>query len=206
MAIPRDIVPAGDADRPAAPARRQPFIAILTLSAFASLFLPRAAWASTDASWIWAFVVLTVLSIVLEFVAVELPHGGVVSVATIGHIATILLVPAPFAAISVGSAVLVEELIHRRPIQRIAFNTSCHVLTISLASLAVSLIGDPRVLIAERDHLAARDDGRRRHRRLPPRQRRADERDHGPVDRAAADLPHPDERPEHDPRRGRARG
>jgi HD-GYP domain-containing protein (c-di-GMP phosphodiesterase class II) len=130
------------------------FITLLSLSALASLFLPRATWASTDESWIWAFAVLTVLSIVLEFIAVELPRGGEVSVATIGHIATILLVPAPFAAISVGFAVLVEELIHRRPIQRIAFNTACHVLTISLASLAVSLIGDPRVLIAERDHLA----------------------------------------------------
>ena len=67
----------------------------------------------SDQSWVWAFVVLTLLSIVLEFVAVELPHGGIVSLATITHLATILLVPAPFAAISVGSAVLVEELIHR---------------------------------------------------------------------------------------------
>lgn len=129
------------------------FIAILSLAAVASLFLPRAAWTS-EASWIGAFAVLTVLSILLEFVAVELPQGGIVSVATIGHIATVLLVPAPFAAISVGFAVLVEELIHRRPLQRIAFNTACHVLTISLASLAVGLIGDPRVLVAERDHVA----------------------------------------------------
>lgn len=129
------------------------FIAILTLSAFASLFLPQAGWGWNDESWLGAFVVLTGLAIVLEFVAVELPHGGIVSLATIAHIAAILLVPAPFAAISVGSAVLIEEVFHRRPLQRIAFNTSCHVLTISLASFAVGLIGDPRVLILERDHL-----------------------------------------------------
>lgn len=130
------------------------FIAILSLAAVASLFLPRVQWTASDPSWIWAFLVLTVLSVVLEFVAVELPHGGIVSLATITHIATILLVPAPFAAISVGSAVLIEEVIHRRPLQRIAFNTSCHVLTISLASLVVTLIGDPQVLVQEHDHLA----------------------------------------------------
>ena len=118
------------------------FVAILALAALASLFLPHpAVWA--ERSWVPAFVVLTALSIGLEFVAVELPHGGAVSVATIGHIATILLVPPPLAAISVGSAVLIEELVQRRSLERAAFNTSCHVLTISLASLAVSLVGDP---------------------------------------------------------------
>ncbi len=128
------------------------FIAVLSAAAFASLFVPRAP-IGPDLSWMSAFVVLTLLSIVLEFVAVELPQGGIVSLATIGHIATILLVPAPFAAISVGFAVLVEELVHRRPVQRIAFNTACHVLTISLASLAVTLIGDPRALVLGHDHL-----------------------------------------------------
>lgn len=129
------------------------FVAILALAAAASLFLPHsAAWA--ERSWVSAFAVLTVLSIGLEFIAVELPHGGLVSVATIGHIATILLVPPPFAAISVGSAVLVEELVQRRSVQRAAFNTSCHVLTISLASFAVGLIGDPRVIVEEQQQLA----------------------------------------------------
>jgi putative nucleotidyltransferase with HDIG domain len=128
------------------------FVVILALAAAASLFLPHPmVWA--DRSWVLAFAVLTVLSIGLEFVAVELPHGGVVSVATIAHIATILLVPPPFAAISVGSAVLVEELVQRTSIQRATFNTSCHVLTISLASFAVGLIGDPRVIIEEHQQL-----------------------------------------------------
>ena len=128
------------------------FVAILALAAPASLFLPHpAVWA--EQSWVPAFAVLTVLSIGLEFVAVELPHGGVVSVATIGHIATILLVPPPFAAISVGSAVLVEELVQRRSLQRAAFNTSCHVLTISLASFAVGLVGDPWVIVEQQRQL-----------------------------------------------------
>lgn len=129
------------------------FVVILSLSAVASLFLPQpTAW--TDRPWVTAFIVLTVLSIGLEFVAVELPHGGMVSVATIGHIATILLVPPPFAAISVGSAVLVEELVQRTSAQRLAFNTAGHVLTISLASFAVGLIGDPRVILENEIQLA----------------------------------------------------
>jgi putative nucleotidyltransferase with HDIG domain len=129
------------------------FVAILTLAALASLFLPQpTVW--MDRPWVPAFLVLTCLSIGLEFVAVDLPHGGIVSVATIGHIATILLVPPPFAAISVGSAVLVEELVHRKSFHRVVFNTAAHVLTISLASFAVGLVGDPRIILEDEIELA----------------------------------------------------
>lgn len=129
------------------------FIALLALAASASLYFPRLRWDPSDGAWISAFVVLTILSIGLEFIAVELPHGGAVSVATLSHIATVLLVPAPFAALSVGFAVLVEEVVHRRPLQRLIFNVSNYVLTISLASLVVGLFGDPRVLVANHAHL-----------------------------------------------------
>ena len=129
-------------------------VVVLVSAAIASLFLPRPAWSAGEPDWVWAFVVLTAISTVLEFFAVELPHGGVVSVATMSHVATILLVPPPFAALSVGSAILVEELVHRRPLPRVAFNTSSYVLTVSLACFAMSLIGDPRALVAGREHLA----------------------------------------------------
>jgi putative nucleotidyltransferase with HDIG domain len=128
-------------------------IVALVSAAFASLFLPQPAWVDARQVWVGAFVVLTGISIVLEFFAVELPHGGIVSVATMSHVATILLVPPPFAALSVGSAILVEEVVHRRPAARLAFNTASYVLTVSLASFAVSLIGDPRALVAGREHL-----------------------------------------------------
>jgi hypothetical protein len=128
-------------------------IVVLAAVATASLFLPRPAWAGVDAEWMWALVVLTAISIVLEFLAVELPHGGIVSVATMSHVATILLVPPPFAALSVGSAIVVEELVHRRSRSRLAFNTASYVLTVSLASFAVGRIGDPRVIIARREDL-----------------------------------------------------
>jgi hypothetical protein len=128
-------------------------IAVLVSAALASLLLPQPAWAALRQDWVWAFVVLTVISIVLEFFAVELPHGGVVSVATMSHVATILLVPPPFAALSVGAAILVEEVAHRRPLPRIAFNTSSYVLTVSLACFAVGPFGDLRTLVAGREHL-----------------------------------------------------
>src|SRR6185295_15193899 len=121
--------------------------------AAASLALPRPPWALEDSSWVATFAILTVLSLILEFVAIELPSGGVVSVATIAHIAAILLIPPPFAALSVGTAVLIEEIIHRRGLARLAFNTSSYVLTIALATFAVSLIGDPRVLVADRQNV-----------------------------------------------------
>jgi hypothetical protein len=128
-------------------------IVVLASAALASLLLPQPAWVAAEQDWIWAFVVLTGISIVLEFFAVELPHGGVVSVATMSHVATILLVPPPFAALSVGLAILVEEVAHRRPLPRIAFNTASYVLTVSLACFAVGAFGDLRQLVAGREHL-----------------------------------------------------
>lgn len=128
-------------------------VVVLSAAAAASLFLPGPGWNTDPSVWVPAFAVLTGLSVMLEFVAVELPHGGILSVATITHIATVFLVPPPFAALSVGLAVIVEEIIHRRALVRLAFNTSSYVLTMALASLAVRLIGDPRVLVTNRDHL-----------------------------------------------------
>jgi len=128
-------------------------IIVLSAAAAASLALPRPPSALEDSSWVATFAILPVLSLILEFVAIELPSGGVVSVATIAHIAAILLIPPPFAALSVGTAVLIEEIIHRRGLARLAFNTSSYVLTIALATFAVSLIGDPRVLVADRQNV-----------------------------------------------------
>jgi putative nucleotidyltransferase with HDIG domain len=51
-------------------------------------------------------------------------------------------VPAPFAAISIGLAVLIEESVRRVPLAKAIFNVSSFVLTASLASLAVGLVGD----------------------------------------------------------------
>ena len=130
------------------------FVGVLAAAAASCLLIAGLRFTDTDLDWLPAFLVLAALSVALEFVAVELPRGGTVSVATMSHTAAIILVPAPFAALLVGSAVLIEELVHRRPPTRVAFNVSNYVLTVSLASLVVSLIGDPSSLIAAHDNAA----------------------------------------------------
>jgi putative nucleotidyltransferase with HDIG domain len=117
------------------------YIALVTAAAAGSLVLPQT-WYQPPEVWLHAFVLLTCLSAVLEFVAVPLPRGGVLSVATITHVATILLVPAPFAALSVGAAVMVEEAARRVDRVKTLFNVASFMLTASIASLAVGVVGD----------------------------------------------------------------
>jgi putative nucleotidyltransferase with HDIG domain len=118
------------------------YVALVSIAGLGLLALPPS-WSDEPSHWLPAFAALTIASIVLEFVTVELPHEGVLSVATISHIATILLVPPPFAAISVGGAVLVEQLWHRKALVKLAFNTTNYLVTASLCSLIVGLVGSP---------------------------------------------------------------
>jgi putative nucleotidyltransferase with HDIG domain len=147
MPAPSLSVPASEPSQRARQPFRRPafgvngYIALVAVASVASLFVPPA-WQQPLEIWLPAFLVLTVVSGALEFVAVPLPRGGVLSVATISHVATILLVPAPFAAISIGLAVLAEEAIRRVPVAKAVFNVSSFVLTASLASLAVGGVGD----------------------------------------------------------------
>jgi HD-GYP domain-containing protein (c-di-GMP phosphodiesterase class II) len=117
------------------------YIALVAAAGIASLVLTPT-WTATPDVWLPAFAILTALSAALEFVAVPLPRGGVLSVATITHVATILLVPPPFGAISIGLAVLAEELLRRVAFLKAAFNVSGYVLTASLASIAVGGVGN----------------------------------------------------------------
>ena len=87
----------------------QQFIALVAIAAAATLAAPPT-WHAPNDSWVQAFVVLTIVSIVLEFVSVDLPFDGDLSVATISQVATILLVPAPMAAVGVGLSVLVASV------------------------------------------------------------------------------------------------
>ncbi|HEV8516678.1 MAG TPA: HD-GYP domain-containing protein [Candidatus Limnocylindrales bacterium] len=117
------------------------YIAFVAAAGAASLVFP-GTWGEPVEIWLPAFLVLTAVSTALEFIAVPLPRGGVLSVATISHVATILLVPAPFAAISIGLAVAIEESVRRVPAVKAIFNVGSFVLTASLASFAVGLVGD----------------------------------------------------------------
>ena len=117
------------------------FLAVVFVSGLLSLVVPPT-WTTSPSRWLTAFVVLTVVATLLEFVSVPLDKGGSVTVATIAHIATILLVPAPFAALSVGTSVSIEELIRRAPIPKFAFNVGGMVLTASACSFALGVTGN----------------------------------------------------------------
>jgi HD-GYP domain-containing protein (c-di-GMP phosphodiesterase class II) len=117
------------------------FIWLVFAGGVGSLLIP-AAWNTSPDSWLPAFGVLTVVAVALEFRSVPLPNGGSISVATIAHIATILLVPAPYAAISVGVSVVVEELVRRATLPKLAFNVGGMLLTASLCSYALGFSGD----------------------------------------------------------------
>jgi len=118
------------------------FVVLVVVLGVGSLFLP-GTWHAPASAWIPAAIALTILAAALEFVAVPLSRGGEVSVATIAHIAILLLVPAPWAAVAIGLAVLFEELVARRPLLKVVFNVSAFVLTASVTSFALGLIGDP---------------------------------------------------------------
>lgn len=127
------------------------FIALVATAAVAGLVVPPA-WSASVQSWLTAFVILTVVSTALEFVSVNLPFDGDLSVATISHVATILLVPPPFAALSVGLSILAEEVIRRRPVSKLVFNVSTYIVTVSAVSAGVGLIGAPPEAVAAHDN------------------------------------------------------
>jgi putative nucleotidyltransferase with HDIG domain len=98
-------------------------------------------WSAPAEAWLPALVVLTALSVATEFASVPLRSGGRFSMATIPHVATILLVPAPFGAISIGLSVLVEQAVRRVTPLKLTFNVSGMVLTASAASWAMGFTG-----------------------------------------------------------------
>lgn len=98
-------------------------------------------WTAAPALWLPALVVLTGLSVATEFASVPLRSGGRFSMATVPHVATILLVPAPFGAVSIGLSVLVEQLVRRVTPLKLTFNVAGMVLTASAASWAMGFTG-----------------------------------------------------------------
>lgn len=120
--------------------RLSAFICLVALLALLSLLAPSTWWVAPE-RWLPAFIVLTVTSIGLEFISVPLPRGGELSMATITHVAAVLLLPAPLAAVSVGIAVLVEEVVNRVPLSKLLFNVFGFVLTTSVISIALGIVG-----------------------------------------------------------------
>jgi diguanylate cyclase (GGDEF)-like protein len=110
-----------------------------------SLILPTATmqWA-----W-WGAAALFVTMLVSEAGRVELSHAAgdeagnryVVSVATIPHIASALLLPPALAATLAGASMLVDELRGRSPLPRLVFNVACTVLSVGAAALEANALG-----------------------------------------------------------------
>lgn len=128
------------------------FIRLVVVAGAVSVATP-STWTAKVDDWLAAFVALLVISTILEFVSVDLPLGGDLSMATISHVAAILLLPAPYAALCVGLSILVEEAVHRRALVKIAFNTATYVFTVSVTSFAVGLTGSPPEAVLAHDHL-----------------------------------------------------
>ncbi len=120
--------------------RLRTYVGIVAGLGVASLWISPT-WTAPSEIWLPAFVVLTMLSILLEFVIVPMPAGGSFSMATISHVATILLVPAPLAAASIALSVLVEQIVRSAPLLKATFNVAGMLLTASVASFAMGFYG-----------------------------------------------------------------
>ncbi|MEP6642498.1 MAG: HD domain-containing phosphohydrolase [Gaiellales bacterium] len=99
-------------------------------------------------SLLLTFLILTAVSAATEFVAVPLNEGGMLSVATIPHVATIVLLPPGLAALSIGLAVAIEEVIGRRGVLKTTFNVASFMLTALVAGHVAGLIGNLPALAA----------------------------------------------------------
>jgi hypothetical protein len=81
------------------------------------------------------FVVLSILSLVLEFVAFPLLIDGDNSFSTVTYIASIFLLPFPLPALIGGLVIASVELKNRRPARFLVFNAANFALTLGISSL-----------------------------------------------------------------------
>jgi signal transduction histidine kinase len=87
------------------------------------------------------FVILSILSLILEFVAFPLLVDGDTSFSTVAYVATIFLLPFPLPAL-IGALVIASvELKNRRPVRFLAFNAANYALTLGISSLIWYTIG-----------------------------------------------------------------
>ena len=100
-------------------------------------------WAEPPtAAWPWlGGVVLVVACIVLEIRCVEMPGGNAVSIATIPHLAAILLLPPPMALVAAGVGILFDHVRLGHPRSRVIFNTANTVATVGITALVADRLG-----------------------------------------------------------------
>ena len=125
------------------------FVGLVCLAAVAVVYVSASA-PSRSVAWSWWGAALLLLAmLVSEAGSVELSQasddddGGryVVSVSTIPHIMSILLLPPVLAAVLAGISMLMDELRGRSPLLRLAFNVGGTVLSVGSAALLATALG-----------------------------------------------------------------
>lgn len=119
--------------------------------------LPPFDWAWWGAACLFATMVLTESAAVPVPVNTTTNRTYIVSIATVPHIAAVLLLPPFLAGSLAGVAMLVDELRSRRPVRPLVFNVASTTATVSAVGLGASSFGlhggqlgngDPRQLPA----------------------------------------------------------
>lgn len=98
------------------------------------------AWVSTQPDW-WGVIALTTVAFLLEISSTRLRTGEAAgSISFLSHLAALLLFN-PFWAVTVtGVSTLVGQVVERRPLTRVAFNTGQRMLAVLIAASVYSLV------------------------------------------------------------------
>jgi putative nucleotidyltransferase with HDIG domain len=107
----------------------------VSLSGYCALFL----WSQKIESTRWLeYLIFILLIVIADLVNVSLPHGGAsISVSTPITFSTIVIFgPFPAAWMEAVSAIIVEGLVSRRPLEKVFFNVPVLALSTGIAGLA----------------------------------------------------------------------
>jgi diguanylate cyclase (GGDEF)-like protein len=116
------------------------YIAALTLTA-AAMFIGTFTHTPPEAWDLNAVLFLAATMAVAERLAVPLPRGGAVSIATIPHMVGALLLPPWVAMLAAGLGMLADQVVGRTGVRKTAFNVSSVVLTVGATALAADWLG-----------------------------------------------------------------
>ena len=86
-----------------------------------------------------------------EFLAVPLPRGGWMSVATIPHVALALLFPPPLAMGIAAIAMLIQQTHAREPWLKVGFNAASSALAVGVCATVAQTLGTHREVLSTDD-------------------------------------------------------
>jgi diguanylate cyclase (GGDEF)-like protein len=129
---------------------RDVYILVLALAA-ATLLVAAASYSPPDDWDIRGVLVLVVTMAAAERLAVPLPRGGAVSVATIPHIVAALLLPPWVAMVAAGAGMFLDQGVARTGVRKCAFNVASVVLTVGVAAVLADWTGLQREVLGRPD-------------------------------------------------------